>query len=445
MGPRGSSMGPAGSSMHEGRPRGPPRDHAPLKQKPEGQTPSADVTEQSDPLTRFKQALLSRFTDTPKLSRHLIEEEQPSYWDFFQIYYYFVADGNDASTQTDEAVSDGAMMDSMMMLTEPMTPYTEEDWRAAVHHVQDVCKADFSATCGDDIGKPPKHGKPPMHGPSGHGPEGMMGHGGMHHHGRRRMQGEELALPGGPLGFGSAIADKCLLDHADELDADCSDAIAHAQNIFVTLDPSPRPPSDAQNGDEEDSDEHHHHHGAAGFLCFLVILALCACACCIPRHHHCRMRTLLHTLEENPELKHALEEAAGTPIPLPKWHHKLHLAIEANPDLKEALRGAINDFKAKPENQQRRRRHLTLIAGLFLFVVLVFVAPGLAFAFSAGVVIALVIWGLVACCKRICCRRSPAARAVLTQPLAGVPVMVTSAPMIEKKEYVPPPLHLVAV
>jgi len=156
------------------------------------------------------------------------------------------------------------------------------------------------------------------------------GHGGHFDHGE---EGEGEGRPhkcGGPLGFGSREADMCLRTARDELSAGCQDAIAQTEAIFREL------------NDEDDFDFNDmpppHHIGGGMFI--LMLLSVCLCRRCSKKNRRAKVKHVLKTLHENPELKAAVEDAAGTPLPLPGWKCKMVQAINANPELKAAVEDA---------------------------------------------------------------------------------------------------------
>ena len=218
---------------------------------------------------------------------------------------------------------------------------------------------------------PPRgQGPPPQHGPGGfrrlggkhgHGPphhhrhqrrhllhHGMDGH---HHdhdhhgeghgmgagHGDHFGHGEEGAGEdrphkcGGPLGFGSRDADMCLREARESLSAGCQEAMAQTETIFRQLN------DDADDLDFDDFPPHHH---IGGGMFILMLLSACLCRRCAKKSKRAKMKHVLKTLHEHPELKAAVEDAAGTSLPVPGWKCKMVQAINANPELKAAVENA---------------------------------------------------------------------------------------------------------
>lgn len=153
---------------------------------------------------------------------------------------------------------------------------------------------------------------------------------------------------GGPLGFGSREADMCLRDARPSLSAPCQAAIAETEALFRSMNAEVEggfvqidPWMDEYDYVGADEQFHHHHHlSKLGGMFFIFFFSLCMCGRCAKRKRQAQMKHLLKTLHAHPELKAAVEDAAGSPLPLPGFKHKMLAAINANPELKTAVEDA---------------------------------------------------------------------------------------------------------
>jgi hypothetical protein len=227
----------------------------------------------------------------------------------------------------------------------------------------------------DKNGPPPPHdkdgqdknGPPPPHDKDDHGkkhdkngPPPPPPRDNDKHHGGKKGRGgpppprTQNDFPGGPLGFGSRENDMCLKSQREYTSIDCHMAIAETEAIYRDLKSrgmTPTPPGAGMG-------PHTPHM-------FGVVFVLLCCLCCLKgrRCHHRRklkMKRTLAALASKQDIKSALEDAAGTSLPSPGWKQKVALALEANPELKEAIAQVERDFVADDAqlmNQQPRIRN----------------------------------------------------------------------------------------
>uniref|UniRef100_A0A7S2SWP1 Uncharacterized protein n=1 Tax=Rhizochromulina marina TaxID=1034831 RepID=A0A7S2SWP1_9STRA len=330
--------------------------------------------------------------------------------------------------------------------------YSSEEWHAAIADAQSECSADAATFCGD---------YDPHHDGSDHGD-----HHDYHHHRRQLSHHGEHHPPGhhhsgchGPLGFGSREADKCMRDHKDQLSPSCTAAIQVVEDMLAS---SPQ-------SDDSDEDEHHH-HGAGGCLLLLVVI-LVSLACCVRCGHKCRrMRRIHRALLANRELKQAVQDAAGTPVPSLRWRRKVFAALQANPSLKNAVDAAIVEQAKIPAGHRSQHpgarcagRCLKSMAfallGCFIMALLLgsgSTSPlvGFLFAVIGGMslilILSLVYQATRALCTLAChgaeADYQPVVVATETIPTTKVAVLVKSQPYkasVGEYEPPPPPLPLV--
>lgn len=82
-------------------------------------------------------------------------------------------------------------------------------------------------------------------------------------------------------------------------------------------------------------------------------------------------------MENNDELRTAIEAAAGTPIPTPGWKCKIRAALDANPELRHELDKAIRAHPQRGFHVRRARRGmLGLVASVLCFVVVIMLLVG---------------------------------------------------------------------
>jgi hypothetical protein len=125
----------------------------------------------------------------------------------------------------------------------------------------------------------------------------------------------------------------CLRESRELLKPSCQAAMERTETLFRTL--------NAQQGEVQEDEFYEDfpppHHLLPFVVCMFVV---CMCGRCARRQHCRKMKHVLKTLHQHPELLEAVEDAAGSPVPLPGWKNKMIAAINANPELKAAVEDA---------------------------------------------------------------------------------------------------------
>ena len=198
-----------------------------------------------------------------------------------------------------------------------------EQWQEAMHATQDLCYDDYKMLCGPDSTFMPdiqdRHdpNRPPC---------------------------------GGPLGFGSRENDMCLKQQRNLIvSSRCVAAMEVTESLFRDLKQQGVDPREAVGFGGHHGPQHVGPHFP---LVLLLLFICCGCYLCVKRRrckHRKRMKRILEALATQPELKSALEVAAGTPLPVLGWKNKVFAAIEENPQLQEAVESAIVARTAEKE------------------------------------------------------------------------------------------------